>query len=155
MIILTLAFLVIIIAAFVSFAHYCMGSPSGGESEPDRIFSFIGRWVTDGYKRFEASEQGRLTDKLNKWLAKSRAAIKTEEDKANHAKKSTEKLAGLEKGAGKRANYWMAFGACFTCFATWMSLALWSVTVLVMGLSWWWAWLCVPITVYVARRVDI
>jgi hypothetical protein len=108
--------LVLLVAAFIKFMHYCIGSPSGNEYSRGRIFSIWGRFVATQYAKYQNKETCRIWGKYGPFEG-------TPEEMENRIQEY------------RKSNPWNAAGCCSICFGTWVSMLSWLVLVPVLGLN--------------------
>jgi hypothetical protein len=121
-----LAFFAVCAAAFAKFAYYVIGEPRGligrpgaGEVTAGRIFSRYGVFVLEAFDKFEAKENKRLEEIYNNWYLEQQIVNGAAPDEAEIYRKN------LELNRRRRANFYMAAGACFVCFSLWVTLIIW------------------------------
>jgi len=156
--VIILSFLTFAVGVTVSFLHWCMGSPSGSEFVPGRIFSIWGRFVTSQYVKFDEKKQEKFRVFSNIQTGLLKAKLKdVPADQHNditneHFSILEAYLSDLDKR--QKLNFWKAAGACLICFAFWASLVLWLFFGLAMGINMLLVLLGAPVSVWVAVRVS-
>ena len=127
------------VAAFIRFLHYVIGSPS---IDPDTneininksaIFSFYGHFIAKRYIRTNDAETRRIWAKYELWK-NERIRIHeqqmNEADPEQHYEIINQLASDLdakqnEVETWRRPNFWMSAGLCPICFGTWVSLSSW------------------------------
>jgi hypothetical protein len=147
-------------ACFIRFAHYCIGEPNGEDYQVGRIFSFWGRFVSQGYVRAWNNETNRLWAKYEAWKAKKDAElmevlkVAVNAERVRLTKKFNaeveEKQNDIENH--RRSMIWSALGACLVCFGTWIAMVLWGFFIL-LGVPVWVFIFGVTASVMVAVRL--
>lgn len=161
--ILICAILVFFVACFIKFLHYIIGSPKANEYETGRIFSIYGRFVTNHYvkyhnleskriwakyKEIEYNLQTELEHKLEGATANEKAELHTA-----YSAKIEEALDNME--SWRKPNPFLALGACFVCFSTWVACFAWIVLIPYFALPLLLFPFVVSATVLVGNRIDM
>ena len=153
-----------LVAAFLRFVHFCIGSPSANEYVNGRIFSLWGRFITIQYSRHHNKETKRIWGKydtikgiFDREFESDLASAQSDDEKKQITDIYLTKISDLQSRteSWRKTNPFNMMGACFICFATWLSLAMWLIIVPVLGLNPIYLILCVAGSVVLANRIDL
>lgn len=140
-IIIVASIVTFLLALSLRFLHHVIGSPAGNEYETGRIFSIWGRIVADGYSAQHNNESVRIWAKYKAWEAERNrklyddlencVGLNAAEDKILIQKQFNDDIEEMlnRVESWRRPNPWMALGACFICFSTWVSCFAWCILI--------------------------
>jgi len=161
--------LAVMVAAFIKFLHYCIGSPSidpetgNPQTNSGRIFSIYGRFICAQYVSFENKENARTTANFNEW--KQKRVLKHESDMVNASPlEQNQLIEQLQKDienaqtkilSARKPNPWMAAGLCPVCFGTWVASSFWILSPIAFGINPAYIILGVATSVLISNRIKI
>lgn len=137
------------VAAFIQFVYYCIGSPSidpdtgNPQTNSGRIFSIYGRFICSQYVSYENKENDRIRVKFDIWKAnrvtehefKMAKASPLEQHQLIEQLQKDIENAENEFYSAKKPNPWMAAGLCPICFGTWVASSVWMLSPIAFGIN--------------------